>query len=236
MRYWGPVRLAGVAAAALVVACGGTTSSGDNGEPGKDAKTILADSVAAMRSARSAHMAGDITTSDAHVLLNIDIAGKDAISGTFTIDGTPVRITTSGGNSYLAGRALWNKVDPSGKAGELFGERCVLVPPTFPGAASILSGISQISDLNGLADSLSKPKGTVSKGSITSTGGSPAITIKDSESTLYVATQGRPYPLRVEMSGSDGGHLDFAYNRRITVAPPADCLDVSKLGVPPPPG
>jgi len=223
--------LAGTTAIVLIAGCGGGASSpADNGEAGKDAKTILSDSVAAMRSAGAAHMSGDITTSDAHVMLNIDIAAKDSISGTFTIDGTPVKITTSGGNSYLAGKALWNKVDPSGKAAELFGERCVLVPPTFPGAASILSGISEISDLNGLADSLSKPKGAVTKGSTTTTAGARAVTIKDAESTLYVATEGKPYPLRVEMSGSDGGHLDFLYNRKTAVTPPSDCLDVSKLG------
>lgn len=222
-----PLCVLACAAALAAVACG---SSSDNGEASKEPATILSDAAAALRGAGSAHLSGDTVSNDSRLAFSIDVAGKNSISGSFTIDGTPVKMTTTGGNSYLAGRQLWAKVDSTGQAAEVFGDRCVVVPPNFPGAASILSGIGQLSDLGGLADGLAHPRGKASKGATSVVHGISAIAVKTEGSTVYVATSGRPYPLRVESVGADTGHVEFTFGSTIRITAPSGCIDVTKLG------
>jgi hypothetical protein len=48
--------------------------------------------------------------------------------------------------------------------------------------------------------------------------------------TLYVATHGPPYPVRIADTGSAGGQLDFgAFNATVTLTPPAHSVDISTL-------
>ena len=57
-----------------------------------------------------------------------------------------------------------------------------------------------------------------------------AVNDKSNGGTLYVATTGKPYPIEIVKSGSDGGRVEFdRFNQPVTLTPPANAIDVSKL-------
>jgi hypothetical protein len=98
-----------------------------------------------------------------------------------------------------------------------------------------LKGMAGMCDMiSGITADTSKSTGAT-KGAPTTINGAGALTIQVSDdsgpSTLYVATQGQPYLLRV-VSPSDGSQMDFSdFNKPLTVqAPPAaQVFDLSTL-------
>ncbi|MFE7560601.1 hypothetical protein [Kitasatospora sp. NPDC057500] len=77
----------------------------------------------------------------------------------------------------------------------------------------------------------------LTKGSAGTVNGAKTFSVKSKNSSgdevvLHVATEGTPYPLRVEKTGDDGGQMDFTeIDKPLTVqAPPADqVIDYSKF-------
>jgi hypothetical protein len=62
--------------------------------------------------------------------------------------------------------------------------------------------------------------------------GHPAIPVKTRDSIVYVATTGKPYPLRVTPSVSrlGTGGVDFLdYDAPVAITAPAGALDFSKM-------
>lgn len=99
------------------------------------------------------------------------------------------------------------------------------------------SGLSQLTDLDKAADGILDPDGAIEKGGTRSVNGVPAIGLTSKgkgAGTLFVATTGEPYPLRIEPAAGSGekGALDFGeYGEQATVRPPPtdQVVDVSKL-------
>lgn len=112
-----------------------------------------------------------------------------------------------------------------------------------PGDAAKDKDLASFCDLDSFLDKLSSDDdhGTFTKGAPTTIDGQPVVTIiekkirkgKSEKTTLYVASQGEPYPLKIVNEGGDEpGHATFAdFNKPVkAVAPPAsDTLDISKL-------
>ena len=99
------------------------------------------------------------------------------------------------------------------------------------------TGLSTLTDLDEAAKGILGPDGTITKGTETTVNGVPCVGLvspgKDG-GTLWVATTGQPYPVRIEPSAGSGerGALDFTgYGEPVTVdPPPADqVVDVSLL-------
>jgi hypothetical protein len=75
--------------------------------------------------------------------------------------------------------------------------------------------------------------GTLSKGATTTVEGQQAVALTDKTQggTLYVATTGKPYPVEIKHGGSSGGKIVFdRFNQPVTLTPPANAIDLSKLG------
>jgi hypothetical protein len=50
------------------------------------------------------------------------------------------------------------------------------------------------------------------------------------DGTLYVATTGPPYPIRIQNSGSRGGELNFGdFDATVALTPPKSSVDISDL-------
>ena len=70
------------------------------------------------------------------------------------------------------------------------------------------------------------------KGATTTVNGHKVVALTDTTNhgTLYVATTGKPYPVQISKSGSDGGRLSFdRFNESVSLTPPANAIDISKL-------
>ena len=56
------------------------------------------------------------------------------------------------------------------------------------------------------------------------------MTDKTKGGTLYIATTGKPYPVEISKGGSGGGKINFdRWNAAVTVAAPANAIDVAQL-------
>jgi hypothetical protein len=168
-------------------------------------------------------MAG--TTSEGAIKATI---GKSAADATLTEKGKgTVEVRAVGSDYYIkADKAFWAaQVNPAAAA--VLGSKWVKVPTAA--AATFKSFLNM--------DAVSKdsftPNGTVTKGAPTSVGGRQALPLSDNDGTMYVALEGKPYPLKVENTkGTNKETVLFTnWDAPVTiVAPPASqTVDLSKL-------
>jgi hypothetical protein len=235
----------GLLALGLVLgACG---SGG--GEADKTPQQILDDAVAAMKSAKTFHISGTMTDSTGTTTVALDV-GTGSAEGTFSQQGLTAKIVVTGGKFYLQGKELFSKF-AGPQAGALIGDRWVIIP------TSVLSGVDAFTDVQKFASCLASDHGTLSKGGTGSVDGQAAVILVDKgdkpgtqAGKLYVAASGTAYVLRLEDTGKAtaggsssssqcGGSADSAstgtltlsrFNQTVSVTPPPDALDLSKLG------
>ncbi|HEX6492102.1 MAG TPA: hypothetical protein VF112_01250 [Candidatus Dormibacteraeota bacterium] len=215
---------------ALVAGCGGGGGPADNGEAGKPAAQVLKDTVAALRGAESTHLYGSIPGGGETFAIDVRYNRSGNLTGTFTLGGVTADVVVTGGHSYLKGRALFAKY-AGAQAAAVIGDKWVAVPAGAGPGADIVESISTFTDFGKLADALSMPSGgKVTKGATTTVDGQAVVSLRDADSTLYVATTGKPYP--VEVKPDTGGQaLHFAsWDAAVDVSAPHDVLDLSALG------
>lgn len=209
-------------------ACGG---GGDN-ESKKSADQILQDAKAALTSASSVHLVGDVDASGSKVHLDLVVKGGGGMKGTFSQSGSSADILEVGNTLYLkmgAAMLTAQKADPA--TVQLLKNKWLKASA----GSSAVGGIGDFGDLSKLADRILVPGGKVTKGAQKKVAGTDAIGLTsdaDKNSTLYVSTQDAR-PLQIQNTGSDGGTLSFTgYGSSVTIAaPPADqVVDMSKLG------
>lgn len=236
------IRLAVAATIGLVVLAGcdkvreaAAPQPTDNGVAALSADEIVAKSQAALSAAKSYRIKGGIVMDQGeHLGLDVKTRGSD-LGGTFTMSGGPsggpegtVEALRVNGKTLFKGDAVfWKSVagkDEGDTAAKLLAGKWV-VPKAdnkfFP-------ALLRLTD----PEALLKSDGTVTKGEAAKVGDRDAITLKDGESTLYVATKGEPYPLRLEGPAGQGQaeFSDFGAAFEEIKEPPAEqVVDMSKL-------
>ncbi|MEW1643339.1 hypothetical protein [Streptomyces sp. NPDC091219] len=97
--------------------------------------------------------------------------------------------------------------------------------------------IASFCDLNAMLGSAKDDNSGATRGRTTTVDGVPAITVREKDGkdsyTLYVATEGKPYALRIDsVSAKDPGTLTFSeYEKPVLAEKPAGkILDLDKLG------
>jgi hypothetical protein len=226
----GPEKPGGGKAAASVPAQASPTAPTGNGIADKSAEAIMKAATDAFSSATSVHLtgtmvdAGDTITMDLHLGHGV---GEGTIRGPIKGKSLPVSIIAAKGRFYMKSRRLWTAVGGA-TAGDLIGDRWVLVPKK---AMKNFKGFDGMLSSDGFARMLLKPDGPLTKGGTTVVDGTPAIELKSGGGSLYVATTGNPYPLKIVPSDRAKESLRFLdYDAPLRVDPPARPLDVSKLG------
>jgi hypothetical protein len=203
---------------AALAGCGGGTPPG-NGEGAKQASQILKDTVAALRGAEAVHMYGSIPSSGESFAIDLHYNRSGNLMGTITIGTVTAGVVVTGGHTYLRGRALFAKY-AGDQVASVIGDRWVAVPSGSGPGGDIVDSLTTFTDFGKLADALSMPSGgAVTKG--------PTTTV---DSTLYVATTGKPYPVEVKPdTGNQALHF-ASWDVPVDVSAPRDVLDFSSLG------
>lgn len=243
-----PVRLllAVCATALLGAACGaGTTTSSSSaasapagasptaaggGLAGLPAEEILARASAALQGAKSVRIKGAGGSGSQRFALDVRYSGTGAV-GTVGVGGQTVELRKVGQVVYLRGsREFWTGTSGAAAARQLTGKwlRTPLTDKRF-------AELAEITDLSKAAEGILKPDGKVAKGGTRTINGTEAIglTTAGQDGVLYIATEGEPYPLRIEGGSGETGGLDFSeYGKPLTVqAPPAaQVVDIGKIG------
>jgi hypothetical protein len=225
--------VAALVAAAAVAACGSSsggsssTSSASNGVASKSPAQILASAVAAAQSAGSVHVAGTIHEQGT-LGLDLDLVTGKGAAGTISQGAPKFKLIVSGGDFYFQGnRAFWLKAAHSQAAVQLLLGKWI----REPSAASQSASIAHLTSIKSLMDALVKSHGTLSKGATTTIAGQPAIALNDSNGgRLYVATTGKPYPLKLIGKRTARGEVTFTqYGHTFTIVAPKHSINAAQL-------
>ena len=201
-----------------------------NGIAAKRPARILTAAKAALASVTSVHIRGTVQTSGQRFTLDV-ILTKAGAKGSMTgpIAGAKrasVDFVSVAGKVYIRSSTLWRKVGGEAVA-TLLNNRWVLMPSHslrgFPFANAKTFSRSLTTGPRDKARSVGKA---------TVIDGQPAIPVRTRDSIVYVATTGKPYPLRVTPSARrfGTGSVDFLnYDAPVAITAPAGALDFSKM-------
>ncbi|GAA4874862.1 hypothetical protein [Kitasatospora terrestris] len=241
-RILGTLALAGCALLGAA-GCGESTEqaaapapnpTGENGVAELSAQQLVGRSVQALKEGRSARAAGSLTSEGEQIGLDLALDTGANCAGTMTLG-------PDGGFALVKiGNDLWIKPDAAfwathgGSAvSDLVGDRYLRTTADDADFADVAS----LCDLDDLADSIGRNAVDVAKGPRTTLRGIPAVTVtgrnEGEPGTLYVATEGRPYPLRLEKAtGPEVGGIDFTdFGVPVPAAapPPDRSVDLDEL-------
>jgi hypothetical protein len=226
--------VAALAAALVIAACGSSSSGGShstsvasNGVASKSPQQILNAAVAAAESAGSVHVSGTLHE-QSNIGLDLDLVTGKGAAGTISQGAPRFRLIVAGGNFYFQGnRAFWLHASHSQAAVQLLLGKWI----RYPSAGAQFASVAHLTSIKALMDALVKSHGTLSKGSTTTVAGQPAIALNDSNGgKLYVATAGKPYPLKLLAKHSTGGEVSFTqYGHSFTIAAPQHSINAAQL-------
>jgi hypothetical protein len=223
---------AGSGSPASTSSASASASSSGSGVAALSADEILKRATAALKAAGSVRIKGEGRSGTERFA--IDLRYSDANStGTLGVNGQTIELRKIGQTVYLKGSREFWKGTGGESAAQLLTGKWLKTPLTD----KRFSGLSELTDLEEAADGILDPDGALSKSGEKTINGVPCVGLVSSGKdggTLWVATTGEPYPVRIEPGAGSGeqGALDFTgYGEKVTVeAPPADLVvDVSKL-------
>ncbi len=214
-------------ALAALAGCGDSSSSG-NGVSSKTPTEIVSAAKTAADSASSVHVTGSIVNAGSTIALDMELLKGTGGRGKLSQDGLSFELVEVGGSVYIKGSPAFYRHFAGGAAAQLLQGKWLKAPADSGSFATLGS----LTDLRKLLDSTLASHGSLSKGATTKIEGQEAVGVKDLSrgGTLYVATTGKPYPLRIAKSGSGGGAVTFSdWNAPVTVTAPAKAVDLSQL-------
>ena len=218
----GAVLLACLVAAGIGLLGCGEDSPATPGLEESSAEDILAKTRTAAKAASSFRMAGEIREQGGSVALDLQFQKDKGVAGTVTVQGMTFEVLVVDKTAYLkADRATWEKAGAGQGAQLLVGKYIQLSSDT-----SGFGEIMDVADPEKLLDQALTPDGTIVKTGVKQVNGVPAVGLAEQDAKdgiLYVATEGEPYPVRVE-GPSGQGNVDFSgWNEPVELAaPPAD--------------
>jgi hypothetical protein len=224
------------AAAAVIVALGGCSSSAStgaadavaagangNGIEKKTAAEIVAASKAAAEAAAEVHIKGTADGTDIDARLALDVGDVKLVH-----NGEHVEVMRVGSDHYLMGdTAFWTEAASATAAAKLAGKWVKLTAEQAKAYEKFLS-------VPTFFDGMYQSSGTPTKGDVGTVDGVETVALTDTDgSKLYIATTGKPYPVKVANAGTSGDQVTLTeWNVPITdvTAPPAgSVVDASTL-------
>jgi hypothetical protein len=197
---------------AVLSACG----SSNNGEASKSASKIYADAKKATESASSVHISGRFHSGSDKIGLDFVDSSRRS-GGTISDNGATFQVILSGKTAYIKGsKATMTKVSGDAAAGQLLGGRWL---QTTVGNKDFGS-LTAVFNLSDLINSI-QPQGSLRKDAVTTVNGLSVIGLTDTalKGTLYVATTGHPYMIKIVGGPKNPGTITF--DRYGSAQPPA---------------
>jgi hypothetical protein len=208
----------------LMMGCG----SSDNGVAAKPPGQILAATKAAAQSASSVHVVGHSKVIEGGSFKVDATLARDKGQARVSFLGLSFDAIRVGDTVYLKGNRYFN----SG----LERTMGVRVPSGvwLKGTTDSLRQASLSTNIEDELPFILGGSGAVTKGATVKLGGQPAIALKLVrklyKGTLYVATTGQPYPLKLLKTGEETGDTTFTrWNDPVTVTPPPHAVEIAKL-------
>jgi hypothetical protein len=230
-RIHPPLVLAGAAGVmALGLIAPGAAFAAGNGVANKSANQIASATSKAMNAATSYTYVGTVKENGTSATLNLSLSAAGDGQGSIDFAGQPVKLIKIGDTLYVSSNtAFWTtyvSADFATQVGAGWGSVSA-TDPDFEAFATLFDSGAIVSGF------LSPTANSFTKGKTSTVNGKPVIALgskgkkNKSNGTIYVATTGQPYILKVSSSGSDGGSLAFLnYNKAVTATAPANPIAV----------
>ncbi len=211
----------------LLAGCGGKSGPKSNGVAKMSPADALKQVKEAVSSATSVRIVGTGKTGGQPLALNLKLVKGKGGAGHITVNGLSFDIIRIGDKAYFKGSSsFWTKFGGSAAA-QLFNGKWLMAPAN----KGELASFTPLTNLTALTNQVLASHGTLKMGDTTEINGQPAVAIVDKTNggTLYVATTGPAFPLRLS-SGEGQGSINFSdWNQPVALAKPAKSIDYSKL-------
>jgi hypothetical protein len=213
-----------VLAVVAVVAggCGGSSSS----ESKKTAAQIVQDATAAVKDVKGVHMSGTFTTSGKRVALILDL-GQQTGRGRLDVGDAHADVARVGAVSYIRANSAFWKLFAGQGAAVLLHDRWLSGSTTKPP----LNAFAQFLSIDSLLKEAftSTSSSTLKKLGTRTYHGQKVIAISDpaNHETLFVAAEGKPYPV----AATGKGTIAFSdWDKDVSVEAPKGATDITGLG------
>lgn len=202
---------------------GAWAAARSNGIEKKTAQQIVAAAISAGSAAKTVHVSANLGTLSFDLQL---VAGKGG-KGRMVQNGLSFDLVRVGKLAYFRGSdRFWRKFGGTA-AVQLFHGKWMRSSATKGDLASL----TPLTNLKTLITQALGSHGKLKKGATSTIDGQHVIAIADvtQGGTLYVATDGQPYPVALR-SGKQKGAVKFDHwNASVALAAPKDSIDISKL-------
>jgi hypothetical protein len=213
---------------ALLAGCGGSSSSSNNGVADKSSADILAATKVASDAATTVHVSGSIVSDGSPITLDLNLLANKGGRGQLSENGLSFELIQVGKTVYIKGSPAFYKHIGGTAAAQLLEGKWLKAPASDSDFASL----SQLTDLRQLVDQTLASHGALTKAGTSTIAGQKVVGITDKAKggTLYIAATGQPYPVQITKAGSGGGKISFdRWNKTVTLAAPANAIDVAQL-------
>jgi hypothetical protein len=220
------------AVAGAIVATGASaalaSTAPSNGVASKSPSAIVAAARAAIGGVSTVHVSGSGIENGEPISLNLSLVAGKGGRGTVSENGVGFQLVVIGKTLYFEGSAaFWKKAGGGSAAAALFAGKWLKAPTTGE-----FSSVVAFTSPKSLFAELLAPKGSLSKGALTTVLGQQVVPITDHSDggVLYVAATGPPYP--VELVGSSKKHDVVVINdigKPVSLTAPPGAIDISKL-------
>ncbi|QJS08851.1 hypothetical protein HKX69_04360 [Streptomyces argyrophyllae] len=227
-----------VAAAAGAAGCSDDTSS-DQPFKGQSADQVAAKAVTATRNAASLRMAGKVAADGQPLTVDFHVDTQKNCKGRMAMERGSADVIHAGQATYIKGDKEFWAGAAKGSAGgrkevQALSGRWVKVPADDARTTGLCDKQGFLADM----DSDKSERKGMTKGDVTTVNGHEAIALKKKKGgetiTMYVATEGKPYILKLQQSGGENpGTVVFSdYEKPVrAAAPPAgQVIDGTKGG------
>jgi hypothetical protein len=225
------VRVLAVLAAGVVLTSFGASAVASPLAPSaKTPDQLVADTLAAAKSARSVHVvASGIVESGQQLSFDLHLVSNRGGAGSISLGKLKFDMVRIGKFAYFKGGAdLWSQFGGSALVA-LFKNRWVRGSATTGDLASF----TPLTDISQLFTAILTSHGKLVRGGRKTIGGRSAIGIVDTSKsgggTLWVAASGPPYPLELTQSAGHGVISFDGWNSAVRLAAPKNALDYTKL-------
>lgn len=199
--------------------------SGDNGVADKSAEEILTAAQEAARAATAVRVQGDLE----EIRLDLALVRGEGATGSMAQGDMEFELTVIGDDVYLKGSEQFYEQIGGRAAVTLLSGKWLQVPTTDEDFGSI----AQIADMERLLNEALDPDADrLTKGEVEEVGGQSAIGITADDGTLFVATEGEPFPLELRGDETRPGSISFSdWNEpaELTAPDPDEVVDIGEL-------
>jgi hypothetical protein len=210
--------------ACALSACGGASS---NGVASKSPSGIVSAALNAIDAASSAHISGTVVSGSSPISLNLSLVSGVGGTGDMSENGLSFKIVVIRNEVYINGSPGFWKHFGGATAAQVFKGKWLKAP-----ASGQFASLAQLSNLHALLGTVLSTHGALTKTGTSTVQGESAVGVRDvtQGGTLYVASTGKPYPLEILKSGSQGGRIVLDdFDKSVSLTPPSGAIDISKF-------